>query len=315
MCWSLRCLNTVLAAFPWRINDLGILAVHCWTYRVQCEDGWPMHRPRAACQERLDDLRTDHSQHHFSFQESKITRVMKPPPGESLIAFFLFFPWLQSNDLGVRPIENSMGLTSNYISLASKYRTIIVPGWELKGRERETRQKFSKDAAFAPRFSVLPAPLQKTRRLPRAALLSVTVMGGGGETRARMCACVPLCLCYGDPISPLQRAACRRQAQQQRPLFLFPPLSLSLGRAPPSDEVGGRNINSNSCFLTPAVSLPEHTFFFESPIRGNKRGRVFWGVGVTWEMERLNGWLQPLPSPGATRRPSQPSAAHRAGAK
>lgn len=32
------------------------------------------------------------------------------------------------------------------------------------------------------------------------------------------------------------------------------PLPLRLGRAPPSAGVGGRNINSSSCFLTPAVS-------------------------------------------------------------
>lgn len=47
-------------------------------------------------------------------------------------------------------------------------------------------------------------------------------------------------------------------------------LSLCLGRAPPSDEVGGRNINSNSCFLTPAVSLPANAFL-ESPCSETKR--------------------------------------------
>lgn len=70
--------------------------------------------------------------------------------------------------------------------------------------------------------------------------------------------------------------------------------SLSLGRAQPSDGVGGRNINSNSCFLTPAVSLPEHTFL-ESPIRGNKRGsfRV---------RERETGWAPPgAAAPKATQ--------------
>ena len=83
-------------------------------------------------------------------------------------------------------------------------------------------------------------------------------------------------------------------------------LSLCLGRAQPSDEVGGRNINFNSCFLTPAVSLPKNKFWrvlFETK-------REFWGreklVGSREAAQRrrdqdtgsYHAACQPLPGAG-----------------
>lgn len=80
----------------------------------------------------------------------------------------------------------------------------------------------------------------------------------------------PVCLC--EEARPSAPSAQNWRARASRVPALS--LSLSLGRAQPPSEVGGRNINSNSCFLTLAVNLPEHTFL-ESPIWGNK-GRSFW---------------------------------------
>lgn len=141
-----------------------------------------------------------------------------------------------------------------------------------------------------------------------------------GSCEILMRPCVPLWLCNEDTIPRSQPTACRRQAPQQRPLFLFLPRSLSLGRAQPSDEVGGRNINSNSCFLTPAVSLPEHTFFGESYSGKQKREGFFGGTGENWGAGVRDLTHSGPSSPSrAGRAPlarhTPPSAVHRARAK